>query len=492
MLSLSLNAYYGAISDQDWCKNLEKLPIISKKFYEKFKDTKATLALYEEHGSLFYYYLKKPSCLSDATFDALFKEYARLESISGDYRTMEKLLKKNPQKTFLLKYLGDLYKGLYTSKEKGNTRDKAKYRVLALGYYNKYVESGGKPDKVMKKFLKSKGLHKAKNRWFDKFSIDKVPEGSYRAIYFNSKFPDKIIKESIVPYPAANYNGDKFPGDKIPSNDFAAYWVGDMVFDKDMEKTLNLRVSWSEYRLIIDGYEVSKGNNNGAEIPYLFTKGKHRIEVEYLNNYGATDFMMTMYDKREYIDQQEIKKYISGDYLLFYVSLYESSNFDNSLDLKLREKYNKPIVLLLSSYGNIDWKIDANGNEIKTVFVSSYSRGSIVSLKEKKSLEKYYLSSFSRSDGLGIKCECSSTYSTYCKGESFVAFDAEILEIFNKHLDGFTTFYPRERAKNRTYSVPRVLLTKETREKMIQEEKEANRIKSECERERNLGIDDIF
>ena len=66
------------------------------------------------------------------------------------------------------------------------------------------------------------------------------------------------------------------------------------------------------------------------------------------------------------------------------------------------------------------------------------------------------------------------------------------LETFKKHLDGYTTFSPRERAKNRTYSVPKVLLTKEMREKMRQEEKEANRIKSECERERNLGIDDIF
>ena len=344
----------------------------------------------------------------------------------------------------------------------------------------------------MKTFLESRGLHKAKNRWFDKFSIDKVPTGSFKAIYFNSKFPDKIIKESIVPYPAVNYDGDKFPGHKLSSDDFAAYWVGDIVFDKDVEKILNLRVSWSEYRLIIDGYEVSKGNNNGSEIPYLFTKGKHRIEVEYLNNYGATDFMMTMYDKREYIDRHEIKKYLSGDYLLFYVSLYESSNFDNSLDIKIKDKYNKPIVLLLSSYGNIDWKIDANSNEIQTVLISSYSRGSIVSLKQKQDFDKHYLTGFSESNGLGIECKCSNTYSIYCKGESLVAFDATILETFNKHLDGYTTFYPRERAKNRTYSVPKVLLTKKMREKIKLEEEEVNRIKSECEKERNLGIDDIF
>jgi len=499
-LLINLNAYYGAISDEDRCKILKKLPVVAKDFQTKFKDPKATLVLYNEHKSIFYN-RSKPSCLDDATFNSLLEEYARLVSLNDDSRTLEKLIKNSSPigtdgkvlngKAFLYKYLGDLYKKRSRSDERKHQRMKAEYRLLALKNYNIYIDSGGKADKNMKIFLKNKGLFKAKNRWFDKFTIDSVPTNNYRVIYFNSNEPNKVVKEDKVAYPAVNYEHDKFPGHKLPSEDFAAYWVGDIAFDKDVEKVLNFRVSWSEYRLIIDGYEVSKGNKSGAEVPYLFTKGKHRIEVEYLNNYGATDFMMTMYDKREYIPTQEIKNNLSGDYVLLYVGLYESDNFNNSLKIKLDKKYDKPVVLLLYSYGNIDWKIYPNGNDFKAIFVSSQAKGSIVDMKEDKTVKMYYLKNFSAATSLGIKCRCSN-YNVYCNGKSFSEFDKRILNMFGKPLNGYTTLYPRERAKNITLSVPKVALDDKMRKKISLDEKEADHIKSECIKEKNLGIDDIF
>ncbi len=479
-LLVNLNAY-AASSETEQCERLKRLPVISKDFYQKFQDPKSTLILYDEYRSILYN-RSRLSCLDDTLFDSLLEEYTRLISLTGDYRKLEDLIKKIPQKTFLFRYLGDAYKELH----------EAKFRLLALKNYNRYIDNGGKPNKEIKLFLKNKGLSKAKNRWFKKFSIKSVPLGSYKVIYFNSKAPNQIIKESRVAYPAVNYSHDKFPGHKLPSEDFAAYWVGDMVFDREIKKILNFKVSWSEYRLIIDGYEVSKGVKSGAEIPYLFTKGKHRIEIEYLNNYGATDFMMTMYDAREYIKTKEIKEYLSADYVLLYVGLYESDNFDSALKIRLKEKYDKPVVLLLSSYGNIHWEVNPNDNELKAIFVASSGRGSIVDLKEERTIKIYYLKDFRGETSLRIKCRCSSTYNTYCEGKSLSQFDARILNMFGKSLDGFTTLYPKERVKNRTLIVPEVSLSKEERVKIILEEQKANHIKSECQREKSLGIDDIF
>ncbi len=490
VLFVNLNAY-GAISDKEQCERLDRLPTISKKFYKKFKDVEATLILYDKSSFIFSNRSRLP-CLSDATFDNLLRSYAKLKSMTDDYRTLEELAKKMPEKTFLFKYLGNLYRKNSLSTDKRYQQERAKFRLLALKNYHRYIEDGGKPNKSIKLFIKNRGLAKAKNRWFERFSIKKVPTGSYSAFYFNSNEPSRVIKKSNVAYPAVNYSHDKFPGHKLASEDFAAYWVGDFIFDEEVEKVLNLRVSWSEYRLIIDGYEVSKGNKSGAIVPYVFSKGKHRIEVEYLNNYGATDFTMTMYDKREYLETKAIKNNLPDDYILLYVGLYESDNFDNSLEVKLQEQYSKPVVLLLSSYGNIYWKIDASNNDLKTIFVASSSHGSVVNMKNQQTTSIHHLKNFRGENSLGIKCRCSSTYDIYCEGKSLTQFDAKISNIFNHKLDGYSTLYPKERFKNKTLLVPKVSLNKKGRKKILLDEKEADNIKNQCQLEKNIGIDDIF
>ncbi len=407
-----------------------------------------------------------------------------------DEYTIKKLIEHN-SKNYLYKFIGDLYRKRSNLKEKKYQGKKAEYRLLALKNYKSYIKNGGKLDRARKLFVKNRGLFRAKNKWSEKFKIDSVPTNKYKVIYFNSNKPKIIVEESEVDYPAVNYERDKFPNHKLSSNDFAALWVGDILFDKDVEKILNFKVSWSEYRLIIDGFEVSKGKKSGAEVPYLFTKGKHRIEVEYLNNYGTTDFMMTMYDKREYIDTKEIKSKLSDDFIFLYVGLYETDNFDNSLKIALNKKYKKPIVLFLGSYNSIYWKINPNENNIKAIFVSSNLNDSVITLQNNKQADIYYLKDLSGATSLVVKCKCRYLYA-YCNRESFIDFNKKVLNIFGKKLDGYTTLYPRERVKNITLEVPKISLDDKMRKKLALEEREANRIKYECEKEKNLGIDDIF
>lgn len=479
---------YGAESIEKQCNYLKKLPNISHALYNEFGDSHSALSLYSNYEHYLYDY-SHLYCLQKDTFQTFLLSYAKYASLSGRERSLEKLIKHYPHQNELLKYMGDLYKNI--SYDPKNSHRHAEYRYKALQFYRDFLEKGGKQDKHIKRFLTNKGLQKAKNRWFEKFHIQEVPTGSFKVLYFNSKEPKNILHTSRVPYPAVNYNNDDFPGYKIPSNNFAAYWVGDFVFESPVEKEINLRVSWSEYRLIIDGMEVSKSVNKSTITPYHFTKGKHRIELEYINNYGSTDFMMTIYDKRSLLETNKIKEKLPENYLLFYAGLYESARFNNSLQLVFKEKYDTPIVLLLHSYGNIHWKIYPKGNTIHSIFVSSSRQGSLVDIKDKQTTQVNYLKDFSGPTSLRKKCKCLN-HSAFCAGSEVSKFSHTINNIFNHHLDGFATLYPRDRLKNKPMLIPEVFLDQETEALILKEEQKAREVENDCRKDRSLGIDDIF
>lgn len=486
---------FMATDQKEQCLYIKKLPAISKAFYKKFNDPKSTLELYRPYE----YLMNDPSrlsCLDDMAYERVLDEYANILVLNRNESRLKQLAESHPQKTFLLKRLGDLYRANAASTDKQRLSQQWKDRFLALETYKTYIKKGGFATRDILAYLDSQGLVKAKNRWFEKFNVKEVPVGSFKAIYFNDTEPDKIVKETRVPYPAVNFSDGKVYGKKIPPQDFAAYWVGDFIFDKDTVRTFNFSLSWSEFRLIIDGYEVAKSVNSTTEVPFFFSKGKHRIEVEYLCNYGSADFMMTMFDQRKTIDLHEVKNTLGDDdYLLLYAGVYESDNFNRSLRLKFEKQYQKPVVLLLYSYGNVHWKIDTGANNVKAVFVNSYEKGSLVDLskpKDANSTEVYALKNFRGEHSLRVKCDCSSSYSVHCEGTALSEFDKRVQTIFGKPLDGYTTLYPKERNKNKTLPLPNVVLNEKVRESIANEEKEANVVKYECERQLKMGIDDIF
>jgi len=487
IIFLNMSLYgYNSSYEKEHCNYIKNLPVEATAFYNKFQDTKATLALFEN-----IYPMTKDKCLSSKEHEALLKIYSLLMKKSNNIQMLKQLLEKYPNKLFLIKDLADSYKKAYQSKEKKFNRNKYKNRALALQTYDIYIQKGGVVDKETKVFIENKGLKRVKNPWRNKFKIDTVPINNYNVIYFNNKNPKKIIHEDIVPYPAVNYSHNNFPKFKFSSEDFAAYWVGDISFSEDTDKVLSFEVSWAEFRLIIDGFEVAKSVNDDAHVPYHFTKGIHRIEIEYTNNYGATDFMMSMHDKRTPIDNNQIKTLLPEDFELFYVGKYESENFDKSLSLKIKNQYKKPIVLILNSYGNIQWNIDANHNKIQSIFVHSYHHGSIVNTARIPKNKIHFMQRFQGNRSLRIKCKCTN-YNLYCEGTKLSSFNEDIKRQFNKYLNGFTTFYPKDRFKDKTLLIPEVYLDAKMLAQIEKEEKNSDTIKDTCRKKNILSIDNIF
>ena len=159
----------------------------------------------------------------------------------------------------------------------------------------------------------------------------------------------------------------------IPPNDFLALWIGDFTFERDTTLELTLAVSWANAHLIIDGETVYDGGHD-KRFPYTFTKGKHRIEIEYRNNYGQVDFVFDMLPAYEEVGAH-LKTLMSPETKVYLFGTYGIDRSDHTLDLRMEES--APAVLFVSSYEPIRWNVK-NAAHLKAVVFSSHQPGSSV------------------------------------------------------------------------------------------------------------------
>lgn len=235
----------------------------------------------------------------------------------------------------------------------------------------------------------------SKESWFDQFSQGTaVPTNSFNAYYIDTKKPNEIIKKDKIEEVAVNYAWDEFMG--IESEDFGAYFVGDFVFDVDTLKELSVYNSWAFTRVWIDGKVVyDNGNNIFFTEPYFFKKGKHRIEVEYINDWHTTEMQFAIRDLEKTLTNEEVNEFVKTRVdkktKVYVISEYDSNNIDlsNKIEFKNRDE---DVFLILYSYSPIIWKIDdLKNNKIKGVICINYNKGSDVRIKGIKTENyKYY------------------------------------------------------------------------------------------------------
>lgn len=212
-------------------------------------------------------------------------------------------------------------------------------------------------------------------RWSQILEIDKEhrPLNKFRAFFMQTEQPTRIMHFEDSPKISVHYS-DKKKFYYISPDHFMGLWIGDFEFDKDTLKNIVLSISWAKAKVVIDGKVIYDGNNS-TSIPYTFTKGKHRIEIEYINNYGQVDFLCDLQDAAQEIDHS-FKTLITPQTKIYMVGLYGGWRQDHGLDLWLKESKD-PVVLFVASYHPTHWNIQHTKN-LQAVVYNAYEKGSSV------------------------------------------------------------------------------------------------------------------
>ena len=489
IIVLQITLHAENISDYNLklCKRITKLSKESKSLYNDFNDTKSALILLQNSQFKNIAYYKKPECLNRDDYIKYINQYSLYLSESINYypaqRFLENIIKKYPDNPPTYLYLGNIYKKIFTK------RRIVKYRQKAIEMYTKYVELSKVKNLPIKKevseFLKNGGLEKVNETWGKYLNpTNTAPINKFKAFYINTNKPKKIIASEIVDNISVNYPYNEFHN--IDSKDFGAYWVGDFIFKKDTKMQINISQSWAKTRVIIDNLIVYQGDNN-AQIPFVFKKGKHKIEVEYINNWHTTDFSVVImpYHKRYNLKELKTKLSLGKDINVWYAGIYESSSKDHSVEVNLK-KSDKPVVILLQSYETTKWKINNKFNDkISAIIVGESKPGSQVIANIPKSL--IYFSNFKLGySELYPKCSCYASI-FHCEGGSIIDTNRRILSILDKKADGFSGKY-----STKSITLPNIILDAKKYSELNLKLDEINKKRKECSEKIDSNFNSIF
>lgn len=278
---------------------------------------------------------------------------------------------------------------------------------------------------------------------------NQVPAQGFKAIYFDRRTPRTVVFQETVNSIAIKYAWHDFHN--IESPNFAAYWVGRLSFSAGETKEISVSQSWAKSRIFIDGESVFDKANTQGSFNYDFTPGEHIIEVEYINNWHTTEYKVTIQDNARIWTKAEVTEFFRTNSnplaQVYYAGVYESGAKDTSLKLSL-PRTDKPVILLLSSYEAIDWRIASPGN-VQAVVLSSYAPGSRISGIEVKNL--FHLKEW---DGVyRPTADCNCTAGTYhCENRTDLNDVAdEVRRIVGLDLSGYALKYSAEALSVRPY-----------------------------------------
>lgn len=332
--------------------------------------------------------------------------------------------------------------------------------------------------------------YKAKNTWGKNLNPkNKIPSNKFKAFYINTNEPKRVISSEEVNKVSINYPYNKFHG--ISSKDFGGYWVGNFSYDKEKTMDISISQSWSKTRIIVDGMVIYEGGNNKT-IPYTFSKGKHKIEVEYVNNWHTTNFMISIQQQNKLYSIKELKKELKNTMSkksdILFVGAYTSDNKDQSITLKIAKMKN-PVVLILNSYDSVDWIIkNPHKVVIEAIIYHAYKPG--VDIKgDITELTSIYASK----DALGSykmqqKCSCiNGGASFHCDGVNALDTINKIENFTGKKVFGFSTKYSAS-----ILMVPNTQLTDDRREQFKNDIENIKIQRQECKSKADPDFENMF
>ncbi|WP_321779493.1 hypothetical protein [Sulfurimonas sp.] len=318
---------------------------------------------------------------------------------------------------------------------------------------------------------------------------NKIPTNKFKAFYINTNKPRKVIASEIVPKVSVNYPYSEFHD--IKSEDFGGYWVGNFTYDKTQKMHLSTSQSWAKTRIIIDGMVIYEGSNN-SQIPFTFTKGKHKIEVEYVNNWHTTNFKLVIKEKeKKYSSRElkkELKKYNLKDSQVLFVGAYKSDTKSQSTILKIA-KSSKPIILVLNSYHSIEWIIkNPYKVKIKAVVYSSRHSGVVIKGDISKSIPILQYQNTLGSYSMEKKCICvNGGASFHCEGRNALNVLKDIKKVIGKKVFGYST---KHRAD--TLMVPNTIFDTKKKKELEKEIVKNEKLRKDCQKKSNPEFENIF
>ena len=329
---------------------------------------------------------------------------------------------------------------------------------------------------------------KAKSTWGKQLNPKNiVPLNKFKAFYINTKKPDEVIASEVVEKVSVNYPYDKFHG--IKSEDFGGYWVGDFTFEKETKRVITISQSWSKARIIIDGTVIFEDGKDD-EVSFTFSKGKHRIEIEYINNWHTTDFKVSIQPKAKIYTVKELKKELSEKTSkkskVLYAGVYESKRKDQSITLNLA-KQSHPVILFLYSANPVEWVIDnANKVKIEAIVYSASKPGAEIKGDIPSSIHILPIKERFGSYSMEKKCSCHGT-SFHCDGSSGLKVLERIKSFTDKEVIGFSTKYGTE-----ALLLPVTQVNKEWYRVQEENEKQILKQKKECQKQIDPSFEKIF
>lgn len=282
-----------------------------------------------------------------------------------------------------------------------------------------------------------------------------IPYGTFKAHYFNHQQPRTLVASEMINNIDINYSGDRLH--RIKAEQFGGYWAGRFYFPQTSVNALSINQNWGQSRVIIDKALIFEGNNN-LKVPYTFTPGDHLIEVEHLSGSEDAKFSIDFGIRDETLAVDELKKRLSGPQFLhgkvIYVGVQESSD-SRELRVKVELQANdKPIILLLNSYGVVHWQL-ANPHQvqIKAIAYGSTHKGSSLSGNVDAHTVKLALKDRISGHDQRASCDCSQGRFS-CSSEGLPRIIARVKELTGKNLYGFSG----QRSAS-TINTPELLIT---------------------------------
>ena len=460
------------------------------------------------YGNLFNNYAKSTpfskNALNELRVDGellapwIRKKNAKLLSRKPDFETINVIVWKKPKRLIASVVFtprdGHLNSGRYHIESAKKLQDymqavEVRYILDDKAYAKKQQQKAKKSDVNVARRVK-KVPYKATTTWGKVLNPKgAVPKNRFAAFYINTNNPKKVIATEKVDAVVIRYVWDQFH--KIKSQDFGAYWVGDFYFPKDEDREIAISLSWSKARIIIDGLVVYDGGNNKS-FTHHFTKGRHRIEVEYVNNWHTVDFSVQIEPKRKQYTRKELYTLFQSprykNTKLLYVSVYESKDKEGKI-IVLPKNLSKDVILVLNSYDPVNWVLPKNPHHnIKAIVYAAAKPGTKVSGNGAKGVKIYALKGRFSGYEMQKKCTCVNGGALFnCSGRYGSDVIADIENTFGKKVLGFSTAYGTSVVK-----VPQKLLDAKTKAEFAQNKADVIKAKKECAAQTNPSFENML
>ena len=202
--------------------------------------------------------------------------------------------------------------------------------------------------------------------------------------------------------------------------------------------------------------------------------------------------MVTMQPKTKTYNQQELKaalsKHTSKDSEVMFAGVYESSEKDQSIELILG-KHEKPIVLVLSSYDAVNWKIKNTKNiKIEAIIYSAYKPGVEVKGDLLKSVPILAYKGRVGSYDMKRRCSCINGGANFhCEGSSAEETINRVESLTGKKMVGFSGKYGTD-----ALLVPNVLITEKKKKEFKADKLKIEKQRAECGRKSNPEFEKMF